>query len=81
MDKHYILIERSLPVNEHKAQADSISTVVKLTGSLRGLWGIENISLMFAMSATYKADEARVMQECSSGNMILILHSSGGNIP
>lgn len=68
-------------MNKHKAQADSISTNVKLMGSLRGLWGIENISLMFAMSATCKVGEARVMQECSSGNMSLLLLSSGGNIP
>lgn len=63
-------------MNKHKAQADGLSTDVKLTGSLGGLWGIENISLMFAMSATWKAGEARVMQERSSGNMMLLLHLS-----
>lgn len=69
-------------MNKHKAQAHSVSTDVKLTGSPRGLWGIEKICLMFAMSATCKAGEARIMQECSSGNMILLLLvSSGGNIP
>lgn len=60
-------------MNEHKAQAERISTDVKLTGSLRGLRGIENISLMFAMSATCEAGEARIR--------IVLLSSSGGNIP
>lgn len=65
-----------LPVDKHKAHTDSMSADVKLTGSLRGLWGIENIRLMFAMSVTCKAFE--VMLACSSffqTQMMEIFHS------
>lgn len=56
------LTHTSAAMNKHTTQSDSTRTDVRLTGSPRGLLGIKNICLMFAMSATCKAGDAAVMQ-------------------